>query len=134
MLGHPSPLATGEVGFLERSGGYSSSPGGVSDSEDVARIDNVLIHPNRTPLHWCAVEIQAVYFSGSSMSKEFNMLRPRRSVALSLVWISLLHFKPQTCKLRGICATGRIKGGRIDTHHPSLPTGTTVKTVKMMDH
>lgn len=25
-------------------------------------------------MHWCALEIQAVYFSGSSMSREFRML------------------------------------------------------------
>jgi Restriction endonuclease NotI len=84
MLGHSQPLAVGEVGFLERSGneGKSSSSGKASDPDDVGRIDNVLIHPDRTPLHWCAVEIQAVYFSGSSMSKEFNMLRSFGGAAL----------------------------------------------------
>lgn len=74
MLSHSQPLVVGEIGFLERPASEGLSSERVVDSDDVGRIDNVLIHPNRTPLHWCALEIQAVYFSGSSMSKEFNML------------------------------------------------------------
>jgi hypothetical protein len=74
LLGHSQPLVVGEVGFLERPASEGLPSEKVVDSDDVGRIDNVLVHPNRTPLHWCALEIQAVYFSGSSMSKEFNML------------------------------------------------------------
>lgn len=74
MLGHSQPLIAGEIGFLERAVSEGVSSTSSLDSDDVGRIDNVLIHPTLTPLHWCALEIQAVYFSGSSMSKEFNML------------------------------------------------------------
>jgi len=74
ILGHPRPLIVGEIGFLERPTNEVVAPGTVIDAEDVGRIDNVVIHPDRKPMHWCALEIQAVYFSGSSMTKEFRML------------------------------------------------------------
>ncbi len=64
------PLAVGEVGFLEN---VSKSKSAAS-KDDVGRIDNVLVYPNRDPMYWCALEIQAVYFSGSSMSREFAVL------------------------------------------------------------
>ena len=34
----------------------------------------MLVHPSRNPIDWCALEIQAVYFSGKSMRNEFTML------------------------------------------------------------
>ena len=74
VLGHPQPLIVGEIGFLERPANELPEAENNVDSDDVGRIDNVLIHPDRKPMHWCALEIQAVYFSGSSMSKEFKML------------------------------------------------------------
>lgn len=77
LLGTTSPLLVGEVGFLE--GRRSRSRGG---REDVGRIDNVLVHPSRLPLHWCALEIQAVYFSGSGMENEFKAITTRASVEL----------------------------------------------------
>jgi len=40
---------------------------------------NVLVHPRRHPIHWCALEIQAVYFSGANMGREFEALRVDRS-------------------------------------------------------
>jgi Restriction endonuclease NotI len=75
ILRHPEPLTVGEVGFLERPTEETVEDIADLDSADVGRIDNVLVHPNQQPMHWCALEIQAVYFSGSSMSKEFRMLR-----------------------------------------------------------
>ena len=71
VLGNDGPLVVREIGFLERD---PSARAGASDDlskEDVGRIDNVLVHPDVDPLRWCALEIQAVYFSGSSMSREF---------------------------------------------------------------
>jgi len=74
ILGHAEPLIVREVGFLERP----SAPGlqGRDDagSEDVGRIDHVLVHPDTALLSWCALEMQAVYFSGDSMRNEFRML------------------------------------------------------------
>jgi hypothetical protein len=40
--------------------------------EEVGRIDNVLVIPGSSPLKWCPVEIQAVYFSGDKMDFEFE--------------------------------------------------------------
>jgi hypothetical protein len=46
-----------------------------TDARDfIGRIDNVLVHPSKEPLDWCALELQAVYFSGKSMRNEFKML------------------------------------------------------------
>jgi len=38
-------------------------------------IDMVLVSPNSAPIRWCAVEIQAVYFSGAKMSHEIDYLK-----------------------------------------------------------
>lgn len=70
ILGDPTPVQVREVGFLESSGNLDSAPG-----EDVGRIDMILVsnatHPD-SEMKWCAVEIQAVYFSGREMSIEFR--------------------------------------------------------------
>jgi hypothetical protein len=69
----------GEIGFLDR---LTTSPVASADEEDtrdfIGRIDDVLVHPRRTPLDWCALELQAVYFSGKSMRQEFTMLAKGR--------------------------------------------------------
>lgn len=75
MLGHPEPLAVREIGFLEQNPDEAVDNGAASQAGDVGRIDSVLVHPTRDPMYWCALEIQAVYFSGASMGKEFRMLR-----------------------------------------------------------
>jgi hypothetical protein len=69
ILGIENPLVVGQVGFLERI----EKQGGVGRDE-VGRIDHVLVHPDISTLTWCALEMQAVYFSGGSMTKEFEML------------------------------------------------------------
>ncbi len=56
--------AIGEVGFLKSEKG----------NREVGRIDSVLLLPGTTPLQWCALEIQAVYFSGKKMSLEFEAI------------------------------------------------------------
>lgn len=73
LLGDPSPHQVGEVGFLESTGNLDSDPG-----QDVGRIDMVLLKtnaPDGHPLEWLATEVQAVYFSGDEMPKEFKQLR-----------------------------------------------------------
>ena len=64
LLGTTAPLVLREIGFLEAVGGG-----------DVGCVDHVLIHPARQPLNWCALEIQAVYFSGANMGAEFDTLK-----------------------------------------------------------
>jgi hypothetical protein len=73
VLGHPSPIIVREVGFLERDTG-SSMADRDSAREEVGRIDHVLVHPDTARLSWCALEMQAVYFSGASMQVEFRNL------------------------------------------------------------
>ena len=70
ILGDPEPLLVGEVGFLE-AGASTDSKGG----DDVGRIDMVLVSSQTrkdAPMNWAALEIQAVYFSGSAMRSEFE--------------------------------------------------------------
>ena len=74
ILGHAQPVVVGEVGFLEREVRNEEQGSGVSGFDDVGRIDNILVHPDHEPLLWCALEIQAVYFSGKAMSNEFRAI------------------------------------------------------------
>lgn len=46
---------------------------GLIDKEDVGKIDLVLVDPDNTD-NWCAVEIQAVYFSGAKMSDDISAI------------------------------------------------------------
>lgn len=73
ILGDECPAQIGEVGFLKSTGNLDSNKG-----EDVGRIDMVLAKTNAPegyPAQWCAVEIQAVYFSGREMGIEFQALK-----------------------------------------------------------
>lgn len=79
LLNDPNPLQAGEVGFLESTGNLDSSAG-----EDVGRIDMILVGNNHSPdaeMRWCAVEVQAVYFSGREMAIEFRDIEDRQGVA-----------------------------------------------------
>jgi len=67
ILNCPKPIMVKEVGFLKGE-----------NAAEVGRIDSVLVVPNSFPLHWCSVEIQAVYFSGQKMGLEFEMLSNSR--------------------------------------------------------
>ena len=72
ILGIRCPRVVREVGFLQRPREASSG----SSREDVGKIDNVLVDPERTdPMNWCALEIQAVYFSGATMTNLFRLIR-----------------------------------------------------------
>ncbi len=73
LLETREPLVLGEIGFLDRL--TSTDEIVDEDSRDfIGRIDKVLLHPTKQPLDWCALELQAVYFSGRSMNREFTML------------------------------------------------------------
>ncbi|MEW5796765.1 MAG: NotI family restriction endonuclease [Candidatus Zixiibacteriota bacterium] len=70
VLRRKRPSIAGEVGFLEQPGHPEDVPG-----ESVGRIDCVLVSQGEHSFDWCALEIQAVYFSGESMRKEFRVLQ-----------------------------------------------------------
>lgn len=69
ILKSASPLVVREIEFLEVEAGIEE------EAREIGYIDHVLVHPTRNPLEWCALEIQAVYFSGASMGKEFTALQ-----------------------------------------------------------
>ena len=73
ILGSSAPDIVNEVGFLERVSSETAGTGMRGD--DVGRIDKVLVVPGSKPLAWCALEVQAVYFSGDAMTKEWPSLR-----------------------------------------------------------
>ncbi len=69
LLETSEALEIAQVGFLRPEGGEAGS------TDDVGRIDLVLVHPELDPLRWCAVEMQAVYFSGKEMKWEYDLAR-----------------------------------------------------------
>jgi hypothetical protein len=74
ILGRPGALPLGQVSFLKRVPANGEDEAERPGREEVGRIDNVLVFPDTDPLQWCAVEIQAVYFSGDSMNHEFQAI------------------------------------------------------------
>lgn len=71
LLGTSAPLVVSEVPFLKPEIAAEISHSAEDESGSVGRIDQVLIHPNTDPLKWCALEMQAVYFSGPALSDDF---------------------------------------------------------------
>ena len=53
ILGHSSPQIVTEIGFLERAQEIAPEE---RKTDDVGRIDMVLVHPETEPLRWCALE------------------------------------------------------------------------------
>lgn len=83
LLQTREPIVLSEVGFLDRLRPDDAPQDDEQDSRDfIGRIDNVLVHPSKEPLDWCALELQAVYFSGKSMRNEFKMLAEAEKPAL----------------------------------------------------
>lgn len=82
LLGTEHPLIVKEIQFLQRIADNSSDE--ETSKEDVGRIDIVLIHPDTSRLEWCALEMQAVYFSGGSMSKDFEAIKNHEGLSLPL--------------------------------------------------
>jgi hypothetical protein len=68
LLRYAEPVEVGEIGFLERP---PAEPPAKKSGGSVGRIDKVLLVPGTHPLSWCAMEVQAVYFSGRGMKDEF---------------------------------------------------------------
>jgi hypothetical protein len=83
LLQTKDPIVLNEIGFLDRLLPEESQDDDEDASRDfIGRIDNVLVHPSRDPMDWCALELQAVYFSGRSMANEFKMLAEAETEAL----------------------------------------------------
>lgn len=83
LLQTKEPVVLSEIGFLDRLRPEEAPEDKEDDSRDfIGRIDNVLVHPSREPMDWCALELQAVYFSGKSMTNEFKMLAGAESETL----------------------------------------------------
>jgi hypothetical protein len=69
LLGAPDAKVVSEVSFL------MSEQGEEMEEDEVGRIDNVLVKVTDTSLAWCALEMQAVYFSGGKMEDDFARMR-----------------------------------------------------------
>ena len=74
ILGHNAPVVVSEIGFLERDRTDEADSSSPLGRDDVGRIDHVLVHPDADVLTWCALEIQAVYFSGPAMNSDFRAI------------------------------------------------------------
>jgi hypothetical protein len=72
VLGNKAAVSVGQMGFLKPTAFMGEPDTRVTSS--VGRIDKILMVPRSSPLEWCAVEIQAVYFSGDSMRREYEAL------------------------------------------------------------
>jgi hypothetical protein len=48
---------------------------GKEGQDPVGRIDKVLVNAEANSLSWCALEMQAVYFSGRSTENDFKIMR-----------------------------------------------------------
>lgn len=72
------PAIVPEVRFLRRNSVSTVSDEGLinadTKSEDVGNIDTVLVNIEGA-FQWCALELQAVYFSGERMNLLFNHIR-----------------------------------------------------------
>jgi hypothetical protein len=71
LLGTSTPVVISELPFLMGEVQASSE----ADPDAVGKIDKVLVSPDRAVLKWCALEMQAVYFSGKSMENDFKVMR-----------------------------------------------------------
>ncbi|MHC8508751.1 MAG: NotI family restriction endonuclease [Rhodospirillales bacterium] len=74
LLGDKDALTAKEIPFL-KSPQKSDGGGEEENSENVGRIDLVMASPGKDRLEWCAVELQAVYFSGNAISRDFPAVR-----------------------------------------------------------
>ena len=71
LLGTSKPLVISELPFLMGKAQAEDE----ADQDAVGKIDEVLVNAEDGELRWCALEIQAVYFSGMSMENDFKMMR-----------------------------------------------------------
>ena len=70
ILGMTNPQVVSEVSFLMGKEHRESEP-----EDEVGRIDKVLVNLSGSEMKWCALEMQAVYFSGMKMEHDFALMR-----------------------------------------------------------
>jgi hypothetical protein len=80
ILGNAGVIPIGQTPFLEPIETMGSVDPGTR--REVGRIDNILIVPDSTPLEWCPVELQAVYFSGKKMALDFENIAALKGIGL----------------------------------------------------
>lgn len=73
LLGGADLKEVREVAFL-----MSDQEGGIS--KKVGRIDNVLLTEEDGKLTWCALEMQAVYFSGGQMGSDLKLMGKEKGI------------------------------------------------------
>lgn len=76
LLGTRSPLVISELPFL------MSQEETAETGNAVGMIDKVLVNLSGPQLRWCALEMQAVYFSGGKMENDFKVMRKWHSAGL----------------------------------------------------
>jgi len=67
LLRDASPVVLSELPFLVGKSGKKEKA--------VGKIDNVLVAAKTERLIWCALEMQAVYFSGKAMKSDFELMQ-----------------------------------------------------------
>lgn len=72
LLGNPDVKIVSEVPFLVTA---EVTENDEKKENPVGKIDHVLVADDGANLAWCALEMQAVYFSGKSMSNDFAVLK-----------------------------------------------------------
>jgi hypothetical protein len=72
LLGTPNPKVLTELPFLM---GDIQEEQEEAEADPVGKIDMVLVNAEGESLRWCALEMQAVYFSGKSMENDFKVMR-----------------------------------------------------------
>ena len=70
LLGTTTPEVISELPFLMGESGVEED-----EPDAVGKIDKVLVNAAGGALRWCALEMQAVYFSGMSMENDFKLMR-----------------------------------------------------------
>ncbi len=70
LLNNEKPIILSEFSFLMENPGSNGN-----DRETVGKIDTILLSEmDGEIVEWCALEMQAVYFSGDGMGKDFKIL------------------------------------------------------------
>ena len=72
LLGTKSPAVISELPFLM---GEIQAEQEEAEPDAVGKIDKVLVNAEAGALRWCALEMQAVYFSGRAMENDFKVMR-----------------------------------------------------------
>ncbi len=73
LLGTKNPIIISELPFLMSA--QLTEEELDEDADAVGKIDRILVNPAGDTLKWCALEMQAVYFSGKSMENDFRLMR-----------------------------------------------------------